>query len=523
MVNGEDEQGASNSPASVIPEPQQPITNAALQQRVGTLQNLFDKVKVLGATLTRLLPITSINRDFDQRVNETVPNELPQAPDLIEMRWRNIIPESTYIEMMKKHGIHPGWSEALKEASTNVLTAAEIITLKKRGELTQEQADAELGRIKMPEELAKKLEKTLEFRPGPQDIVRFAVREVFREDIVQKFGMDDFFPTPQEIQQVVDANPQQRKQFTGMQRLIAQALEVGVQPEHIRQFWRAHWEIPSPTLGREMFHRLHPDYEREHPVDEETFDELLRTQDVMPFWIPRLRKALFALPTRVDIRRMIEEGIMTRREAYVNYRKLGYDHDNSNKLVQLAVAAAGQDERDLTRALIVKGYNLSQTDLQTAVEQLQKIGYTEEDARYILKLEDIKREEKVRDDALDTSQDLYVKGVITEEQYALELDQQGVAGKEKNNRLLEALERKIKKTVIPTKAETKAFYLADLITQEETETLLAENGVSTTYIPKFIKLWDIQKTPEEDDMPTQQELDELATDLQNNRETEEEV
>src|SRR5439155_13478403 len=94
--------------------------------------------------------------------------------------------------------------------------------------------------------------------PGPSDLIRFAVREGFTPAIVTLYRYNDDFP--------VEIIPWMQKQgFTG---------DVGIpRPPGIDSqgrplppgnatwadlHWWAHWELPSPTQGYEMVHRLYP-------------------------------------------------------------------------------------------------------------------------------------------------------------------------------------------------------------------------------------------------------------------------
>ena len=71
------------------------------------------------------------------------------------------------------------------------------------------------------------------YYPNPTDFIRFAVREVFNEGVVDKWGYDQAFPSE-------------------MEPFVAKA---GMSMDVLRWYWRAHWELPSPNMGYEMLHR----------------------------------------------------------------------------------------------------------------------------------------------------------------------------------------------------------------------------------------------------------------------------
>jgi len=74
---------------------------------------------------------------------------------------------------------------------------------------------------------ATKIAQLTEFIPGPSDLVRMAVREAWRDDVAARWGYD------------ADMPPHFAEQ---MQRL-------GDTENWARLYWRAHWELPSVTLG----------------------------------------------------------------------------------------------------------------------------------------------------------------------------------------------------------------------------------------------------------------------------------
>ena len=86
--------------------------------------------------------------------------------------------------------------------------------------------------------------------------------------------------------------------------------------EVLQWYWRAHWELPSPTTGFEMLHRLHPDvlevigekYKEmglnpdDLKTDLDTLKELLKISDYPKYWRDRLAAISYSPLTRVDLR-----------------------------------------------------------------------------------------------------------------------------------------------------------------------------------------------------------------------------
>ena len=88
--------------------------------------------------------------------------------------------------------------------------------------------------------------------PGPSDLVRFAVREVWDEETVRRLGYDEEFPAP----------------FNAWMRYWGQdwgrelALPDGTRIPNVpwpKAYWRAHWQTMSPEQSYRAFQLLRPD------------------------------------------------------------------------------------------------------------------------------------------------------------------------------------------------------------------------------------------------------------------------
>lgn len=150
-----------------------------------------------------------------------------------------------------------GWTNAeargLSERISTLPTVAETLLAHWRGGLTDAQLRQRgmgLGYVNDDDWRA----VTLASRqlPGPSDLVRFAVREVWDEDIVRRWGYDEEFPAP-------------FKAWMGWwgqdwgERL---RLPGGAQIPHVPwplAHWRAHWQIISPEQAYRAYHLLRPE------------------------------------------------------------------------------------------------------------------------------------------------------------------------------------------------------------------------------------------------------------------------
>lgn len=128
--------------------------------------------------------------------------------------------------------------------------------------------------------------------PGPGDMVRFQLREVFlaerRDELV---GEED--------REVFDAYMRQ----LGFSKFWADS------------YWGAHWVLPSISQLNEMLFR--------GVIDQDEWTRFVRFNDFEPSQIPNLQEIIFNPYTRVDVRRMHRMGILTDLELLQAYADLG--------------------------------------------------------------------------------------------------------------------------------------------------------------------------------------------------------
>lgn len=183
-----------------------------------------------------------------------------------------------------------------------------------RGELTQGEYQNALKAIDYAPTWRSKLEAIARRIPTIPDMVRFAVREVYNPPLRQKLGYEDEYP----------------EAFT------AQAALHGMSEEHAKQYWWAHWRLPSARQGYTMLWR--------DEIDAGELDELLKALDYPKVWRSRLANIARLVPGRIDLKRMLRFEIIDRDEVKAGYRRLGYAELDAERMTQIAEAEVGTGE-----------------------------------------------------------------------------------------------------------------------------------------------------------------------------------
>ncbi len=260
--------------------------------------------------------------------------------------------------------------------------------------------------------------------PGPQDLVRFAVRDAFTQSIIEAFG------EAQEIPKVV--LPWMEKQGFGGR--------VGIDlPENatyddgspargpmkwFHSFWVAHWELPSPTQGYEMQWRLYghsdygpsPDYRPEIAFGQADLNRLLKTADYSPYWRGRLEAISYRPYTRVDIRRMYSVGILDDAGVYHAYRAIGYNDKRAKELLAFtkSLDATAKSKKKILRnnTWVCKHYANGVLSEQEAREMLKKNGLSGEDADYFVKTCQLEERTRILNQAIKDVKSAYMAGSL---------------------------------------------------------------------------------------------------------------
>lgn len=191
-----------------------------------------------------------------------------------------------------------------------------------RGEITQAQFAGLLKALDYAPTWRGKLEAIARRIPPLTDMIRFAVREVYSPAIRSELGLDDDFPA----------------------EFVPEAALHGMDENRARQYWAAHWRLPSAQQGSRMLWR--------GEITQAQLSTLLRALDYPPYWREKLSNIAHLVPGRVDLRRMYRADVITRAQVHAGYVRLGYTDTDAETLTRFADAekAGGTGRAEATRS-----------------------------------------------------------------------------------------------------------------------------------------------------------------------------
>jgi predicted nucleic acid-binding Zn-ribbon protein len=323
------------------------------------------------------------------------------------------------------------------------------------GDISEPEAFEELTRRGYTSEQAFQIIELSKFRPGPGDLVAMAGREAFRDDVAARWGYDEDFP----------------------QQFAEEMKKFGDTEDWARAYWRAHWDLPSVTLGYEMLHR--------RVITEDDLEDLLRISDIPSTWRQKILQVAYRPYTRVDVRRMHKMGVLSDEQLVEAYMDDGYDRERAQNLAEFTIRLNQEDNRDLSKSDILQGYRVGMLSFDEAVSSLTSIGYDQNEATFLVSREQAELTRKLTDKEVDVIEDLYVNRDIDRAQAETRLTSLGLAASEIERHITSWTIDRDRRTKRPTQSQYDSFLLRDIVTIAEYREGLASLGYQDRYINMY--------------------------------------
>jgi len=439
----------------------------------------------LGAIAGGMFMLSSAQRMITYQINALMPNQELTAHELLELYLRGHIKEDELLARMKYLGFDSKRTGELIALLRKLMTAEELIVAKWRKVFSEDDKENEkifyheMQKIGIDSETAKRLERIRLFYPSPSDFIMFAVREVFNEDVVKEFGYDEEFP----------------------EAIIPHVEKAGMKPEILRWYWRAHWDLPSPTQGYEMLHRLNPDVlkvlgEKYRDMGLEpdkiettlnTLKTLLKIADIPRYWRDRLIAIAYAPITRVDLRRIYAMGLINDEELVARLMELGYTKQDATLLLQFYKEYKMETEKELTKTEIKKAFMYHLIDESETIEFLKVLGYDENEAKLIIQIWQNEIKAKELDDRIDTIKEMFAAGLISYSEAITQLDGMNLPSKLRDRILAEMERIRLRRMRLPSKSDLTRWLQKGLIDEETFRSLMKANNYKEEFIDYYLK------------------------------------
>jgi len=274
------------------------IFGSAVSQAAGTAAG--------AATAGVLIPV------LQEEVN-TVWSAFPNRPLSAEQAGAAVERgEMTYKEAEAEAsltGFNSSRFEVIERLSGLAPSPDQLLTMFRRGVINADRLKKGLIQGNVRSEWSDALIGISKAIPSVSDMVRFAVREAYG-------GGSALSGTGAELPGA----------------LVTDLKKHGLEANDAEHYWAAHWHLPSPTQGYQMLHR--------GLMSMGELLELLRVSDYPPYWRGKLADIAYHTPGRIDLRRMLEHGVIDEARVLKGYKDLGYNDENAAILTRFAVELA---------------------------------------------------------------------------------------------------------------------------------------------------------------------------------------
>ncbi len=285
--------------------------------------------------------------------------------ELLELWKRGELDAVDMHANLSRYGYTDNEIESLLTLQQSYAPPAQLMLAMFRGEVDEDEVVKRLRAMGYHGDDLIAIMKTAEPIPGPGDLVRFGVREAWRDDIAKDWNYDEDLPP----------------------ELGEYLAKHGYNPEWAIRYWRAHWALPSVQQGFEMMHR--------GIIQPEMLQQLLRVLDIPRFWRESLTAMSYRTLTRVDIRRMHAMGVLNDEQVKRSYLDFGYSPENAQRMLDFTIRFNDNDPEsprartlELSRSVIIQAYQRGLIDNAEAQTRLLNAGYGNEDTTLILSLAD---------------------------------------------------------------------------------------------------------------------------------------
>lgn len=356
----------------------------------------------------------------DYELNAVCQYKIPEAEALTQIRVHGYITEDEWRAGMALNGQCLPWQERILEGSYTYPSVEAAIRLNRR-ELIDDNATwnfAVKSGIKDKQTLHWFYQLT-DFVPGPQDVVRFMIRDVEDEQVVTDGQLDAEF----------------EDKWTG--QLQDWSKWQGIDENTMRRYWRAHWQWPAPTQLYEMFHRIREDTplpDSDEVAKAVTIDEVISVlgiNDISPAWRARLAAVSYRVPMRREIGKMYEVGSLDREELPDRLQDLGYSPDDAKVLGEYIARDSAErraKQQGLpTRAGTLALYKADGLTYQEATDSLIDSGVDIDAIPGVLDAADRERNARVRAANVKTLRTRFMIGDYSDNQVIAKLRSYGIA------------------------------------------------------------------------------------------------
>lgn len=387
-----------------------------------------------------------------------------QPITLFNAMWRNPDKGSYIQDKLADIGVGEILENLIESVNRPRPGVGDLLTYMHRGGVSQQDVINEMTkRGFLPDDIIA-LVSLSEIIPGIQDLISMAVRDAWNTQAVSQFGYDEDYPP----------------------EVGEWAQKHGLSADWTKLYWRAHWQLPSPTMGYNMLHR--------GIIDEPTLELLLRIADYPVYWRSKMIELSYNPITRVDLRRLYQEGLLDRTQVFAGYKDLGYSDENAELITIWTEKTYTKTEDELTKSEILGAFRDRIISPDDAYLYLSAIGLTDERITILLARENLKREREYENEIIENVRLLYISYSLEENGVYNELNKINPPSGFIEEKLSSWRIQRRRQEQKPSMTDIKKFYVTGIIDESGAIMEIRKHGYNDEYISWYLQLWDMEIT-----------------------------
>jgi len=367
-------------------------------------------------------------------------------------------------------GVEEKTLNGLQALNRQFLNALQYVALWRRKQMSETELSNKLKQLGFLETDVDWLKQLTEIIPTPNDLILMAVREAFDDEFSNRFRHDEG--------------------ISG--EFIEWAKRQGLGEEWSKRYWRAHWQLPSPSQVFEMLHRLRPG-KTSNTISAGDVDGYLKAADYSPFWRDRLKEISYSPFTRVDVRRMYKVGVLSEAEVKEAYLDLGYDDKKAQSLTEFTIAYEAEEETGIVRSSVLNAYGDGMIDRGTAESMLSAGGYDATTIAFYLDNVDFKEALEISQIKLTNIKKRFIEGLIDETTVNNEINTLNLPAERVTALLALWLTERENQIALPSLSQIENFYELAIVTLDDFKRILKRRGYSDETINWNVQRIDIEK------------------------------
>jgi len=409
-------------------------------------------------------------------------NHLPlmTLADLTNAYYKSDIDLDSYFSKAQRIGYQEHEARLYLHSQRSQIPAIALLDSLWRGNINREEYYKKMYSLGYWDTEADLFELSQLYLPSHQDLIRFQVRDVYNEQIVEKYGYDEEFPSS----------------------ILPDAKKIGMNEETMRKYWKAHWQLPSPIMVYDMVQRLNPEVlgilgdkytkmglDKDNLVTTvDTLKEMLKIDDYPKYWRDRMAAISYTPITRVDLRRIYNLNLCDDDFVKATLMERGYTSDDAALMLEFYKSLKMGKDKQLSEKSLFDSYNYGFITLDQIVQEFREKGYDDNEITLKLAVNKKLLMDKDLKENIKVWKHDYTEGLLSDEQVKYELTNAGMNDAKASIVLNQFKAAKRKTEKLPPLSDMHKFYSKGLLDERGYRESLQALHIPDRYIELYVKL-----------------------------------